>query len=319
MNKTKRQDLPAHSSSGSNASTSGQLWVVATPIGNLDDLSPRGKKALAEADFILCEDTRQGAKLLAGIGETYSMSRLERMDAHTPEAQLSRWVSRMAQGERLALITDAGTPAISDPGAALVKQALRAGIQVVPVPGPSAVPTLLSVCGFGETAFTFRGFFPRKDSDQRAELKRAAGSLGVQVNVWFESPQRIGSTLKSIASQYPEVELVAAKELTKVYEKIFQGSAVDTAESVDLELKREGSLGEWVFAIRFPAIQDGSVDSKLLPESEVLSKSLQCMFDAGVSASEAAKRVSQRFGAPKKTVYDLALKISGKKSDQKSD
>lgn len=317
MSKTKRQDLPASGLplNDNSGAAGGILSVVATPIGNLEDLSPRAKRTLMEAGLILCEDTRQAAKLFNAVGLGIPMARLERMDAHSDLHQMQRWMRRIAQGERIALITDAGTPAISDPGALLVQLALKAGAQVVPVPGPCAVPALISVSGFGETAFTFRGFFPRKKADQRLELKSAFDSDLSRVFVWFESPQRIGDALRLISSEYPQTEMIAAKELTKVYEHLFSGSAREVCAQVERELKTEGALGEWVFGVRFGPRPQPAESAQLLPESEVWVKSLQCLHDAGVSASEAAKQVSQHFGAPKKMVYDLALKIFGKKSD----
>src|SRR4051812_7937426 len=143
MKPSKRQELPAG------------LWVVATPIGNLGDLSPRAAQALGEADVILCEDTRRTGTLLAAAG-IESEARLRRMDAHASEREVARAVGDLRDGKRLALVTDAGTPSISDPGARLVQAAHEAGIQVTPIPGASAPAALLSAAGFTETSFVFR-------------------------------------------------------------------------------------------------------------------------------------------------------------------
>lgn len=292
----------------------GKLWVVATPIGNLEDFSPRGRATLEQAHTVLCEDTRQGAKLISALGVSKSMSRLERLDAHVTDGKLQAWSRRMLQGESFALITDAGTPAISDPGSRLVAIAREEGVEVIPVPGPSAVPTLLSVAGFEETAFTFRGFFPRKDADQRQELLAASRSELSRVYVWFESPQRIEGSLRTIAEVDPSVLIFAAKELTKLHEKSFRGAALEVSEAVSGEINREGPRGEWVFAVRFSPIEVEKVSGREVSEDSI--KALHCLIDAGVAASEAARQVSHHFGAHKKTIYDAALKISGKKSEQ---
>jgi 16S rRNA (cytidine1402-2'-O)-methyltransferase len=243
------------------------------------------------------------------------------LDAHSGERALRSWLERLKNGESFALITDAGTPAISDPGSALVKLAREEGLSVVPVPGPSAVPTLLSVAGFEETAFTFRGFFPRNSSDQKRELELAFGSSLSRVFVWFESPRRINDALLQLSEFCPEALVAAAKELTKLHEKVFWGTAFEVAGQVQAEISQEGERGEWVIAVRFPALEPqpgahASADSrkKTIPEDSI--KALHCLIDAGVSASEAARQVSHHFGAHKKTVYETALKISGKKSDQ---
>jgi 16S rRNA (cytidine1402-2'-O)-methyltransferase len=300
----------------------GKLWIVATPIGNLDDFSSRGKATLEQAQTILCEDTRQGAKLISALGIRQSMSHLERLDAHTGEHVLRSWVRRMEDGEAIALITDAGTPAISDPGSTLVRMARERGIEVSPVPGPSAVPALLSVAGFEETSFTFRGFFPRSTADQKRELEMVRASSVSRIFVWFESPRRVRDALMALAEQCEGAWVAAAKELTKLHEKVFWGMASDVAAQVSLEIESEGELGEWVFAVKFPALQSNESATANPTErgarvvSDAAIKALHCLIDSRVPASEAARQVSHHFGEHKKSVYEAALKISGKKNDE---
>lgn len=302
MHATKRQNLPALPG----------LWVVATPIGNLGDLTDRARAALREADVILCEDTRRTAQLIAALGmERVKGSRLERFDAHTGEQRTARLVERMKAGEIFALASDAGTPAISDPGAALVAMARQAGVSVTPIPGASSVMALLSVAGFEETAFVFRGFFPRKSRERERELELAAASKLARVFVWFESPMRVSEALAEIAERFPELNMIVAKELTKLHERHFSGNAADVAAQVKDEIQREGALGEWCFAAHFPP-PPGTREEQELKSSDWV-KALYCLINARVSASEAARQVSQYFGVGKKTVYELALEISGKK------
>jgi 16S rRNA (cytidine1402-2'-O)-methyltransferase len=288
MNELKRQDLPTG------------LWVVATPIGNLGDLSPRALSALAHADAVLCEDTRRTAQLLSALGLAGG-GRLRRLDAHAGEGAIAREVERLTEGASAALVTDAGTPGVSDPGSRLVAAARAAGVKVTAVPGPSAVTALLSVAGWEATEFSFRGFFPRKPRELEGE--------GVQI--WFESPLRIGETLAWLAERAPAAPAVAAKELTKVHEKVFAGSAREVAAEVASELEREGARGEWVLALELaPA-------SKTVVESSEWVKALHCLLDARVAAPEAAKRVSQHFGVERKRVYAAALELSGKIAPKK--
>ncbi len=243
MNDTKRQVLP------------NGLWVVATPIGNLEDVTPRIRMAIEEADLILCEDTRRTANLLAFFGSRADSGRLMRMDAYTSSQQIQKWVQALTHGKSFALVTDAGTPGISDPGAILVEAAHQAGVRVTPVPGPCSVVTLLSVSGFRENAFCFRGFFPRKENEKKQELQLAlqsAQSGGISVNVWLDSPKRIRKTLEIVAESFPKALLCVGKELTKVYERVFWGEAAEVFTQVTEVLKQQGELGEWCFAIAFP-------------------------------------------------------------------
>ena len=235
MTESKRQKIPSG------------LWVVATPIGNLLDLTPRALQALEEADALLCEDTRRGQQLLSAFG--IPSRELIRFDAHATDEQVHRLIARLQSGESLALVTDAGTPGMSDPGSALVAAAQRAGVTVTPVPGASAVPALLSVAGFADAAFVFRGFFPRKGGERKSELALARGSDVARTWVWFENPNRIAEALNAVAAELPDSRIVVGKELTKLHEKIFAGRTREVASEVLRELLQEGEKGEWVFAV----------------------------------------------------------------------
>jgi 16S rRNA (cytidine1402-2'-O)-methyltransferase len=296
MVETKRQDLPAG------------LWVVATPIGNLGDLSPRARAALETADALLCEDTRTTLALLGALGISRPPGALLRLDAHAEKKGLDAVVERLASGQSLALVADAGTPGISDPGARLVSRAREEGIRVVPVPGPSAVAALVSILGSIDPSFVFRGFFPRKDGERERELDLAARSGGLsRVFVWFESPHRIAESLRAAAGRLPGAHALAAKELTKLHERTAWGTVAEVADAVAAEIESEGPKGEWCFALLLP---DGAVASA---ESSDWVKALECLLDAGVSASEAAKQVSQHFGVAKNEAYDRSLELSRKK------
>lgn len=295
---TKRQDLPAG------------LWIVATPIGNLQDLSPRARQALEEAEAIFCEDTRRTASLLAALGIAGVKGRpVLRLDAHASERAISEAIARLETGQSCALVTDAGTPGISDPGSRLVSRAQRAGIRVTPVPGPSALMALLSVAGFEETAFTFRGFFPRKKGEIEKEIALATDSRLSRLHVWFESPNRIAATLELIAGHLPEdSRVVVAKELTKIHERIFAGNPGEARDQVSGELEREGELGEWCIAVLIP-------ESASHDEGKRLEwfKTLHCLIECAVSPSISAEKVSQYFGVSRNEAYRAAIKITSQK------
>ena len=303
MKVTKRQYLPAG------------LWVVATPIGNLEDLSPRAKQALEEADLIVCEDTRRTGALLSALGIPGSTVKLDRLDAHTEVQKIPLWMRRLEDGSSLALVTDAGTPAISDPGAALTAAAKQAGVRITPVPGPSAVVALLSVSGFLDASFTFRGFFPRKTKDQEKEIELASRSPLSSVYLWYESPLRIEDSLTQIAVQFPQVQTVVAKELTKIHERLFYGTADEVRLQVIKELETEGRVGEWSFSIQFPKTNPTLSEARDEDGNEAgWIKAIRCLLEFKVPVSETAAKVSQEFGIPKNKVYQASLEIKGKKS-----
>jgi len=294
---TKRQKFP-HFPPG--------LYVVATPIGNLADMSQRAREALEHAEVVLCEDTRHSRPLLAALG---LRKKTERLDAHAAPGRIREVVEMLKAGVTLALVTDAGTPGISDPAAALVKAASDEGVLIVPVPGPSAVTTLLSVSGMPSGAFAFMGFFPRKESDRRQVLKCAISSGQIKVYVWFESPERIAGALRCMAECAPSAMLVVAKELTKLHEKIFRGGAAAVCAEVEQEIATNGKRGEWCFAVNLTTEKSMTDAGK----SSDWVKTLHCLLETGVSTSDSVKKVCQHFGAAKRDVYDAALLISGKK------
>lgn len=281
----------------------GELFVVATPIGNLQDFSPRGIRVLREADSILCEDTRVTLGLLQAFGIEKS---LERADQHVTPAQLAKWVSRLVSGEKLAFVSDAGTPAVSDPGAELVRLAAEAGVVVTPVPGASALTTFLSASGFTSGSPLFRGFFPRKKGDQEAEWGRVSRLPFAAAVVWFESPERIEETVAFLAERAPEGIAVIGKELTKLHEKFYRGSLRDLVSHI-LSAREAGEIrGEWVIGLQLPEYDASASELN----SSDWAKALRSLLNSGISASRAAREISQAFGIHKKTVYSEAILLA---------
>lgn len=221
----------------------GTLYVVATPIGNLEDITLRALRVLQEVALIAAEDTRHTRKLLARYTiETPMLS----FHKHSPPARLRELLQRLEAGESIALVTDAGTPGISDPGAALVKAALESGIPVVPVPGPSAITAALSVSGFPAQRFRFEGFPPRKEG-ARTRFFEALQAEDAPI-VLFESPYRLLKTLQTAHTVLGNRPVTVCREMTKQFEQIFHGTLGEAVAHYQQHAPR----GEFVIIIGAP-------------------------------------------------------------------
>lgn len=270
----------------------GRLSVCATPIGNLGDVTLRVLDALRDADLIAAEDTRVTRRLLARYGiETP----LQAYHAHNLEHRTSPLVERMAQGDHVALVSDAGTPGVSDPGAHLVDACLEAGIAIEVLPGPSAILTALVASGLPTHAFYFGGFLPRKAGERRARLE-AVASLDATL-VFYESPRRAAATLAAIAETLPGREAAMARELTKVYEEVVRAPVETLAD----ELAARELKGEVVLVVGpAPRGQRAAVDP-----GAVLAR-LAELEQAGVSRSAAARQTASELGVSRNEVYRIA-------------
>ena len=218
----------------------GTLYVVATPIGNLEDLGPRALRTLREVDLIACEDTRRTRTLLARFGVATPVTSYFEHNKLQKGRQLLRL---LAEGKSIALVTDAGTPSVSDPGFLLVKEARAAGARVVPVPGPSAVIAALSAAGIPADRFVFEGFLPAK-AGRRLNRLKALRDLDMTV-VLYESPHRLLRTLEAIGQVFGAAEVVVARELTKQFEEIVAANAAELL----LHFKERGVRGEFTLVI----------------------------------------------------------------------
>lgn len=222
----------------------GELFVVATPIGNLEDITLRALRTLASADLIAAEDTRHTRKLLSRHGMTGK--RLESFHDHNKEARTPSLLQRLREGESVALVTDSGTPGISDPGYYLVKRAIEAGLSVVPIPGPSAMTAALSCSGLPTDRFTFEGFLPVK-AGRRLRRLEALGKESRTV-VLYESPHRIVKLLRELEEIIGDRQVVVIRELTKIHEKKIRGTPGEIAEALAAKKPR----GEFVVLIAPP-------------------------------------------------------------------
>lgn len=220
--------------------STGTLFIVATPIGNLEDLSQRALRILSEVDFVICEDTRVTQKLL----QRYDVQKkLVSFHQHSRIARLDKIIEGLRSGTSAALVTDAGTPGVSDPGNQVVAAAVTAGISIVPIPGPSAVTALLSVAGFAVDRYTFLGFLPHKKGRETLLNEIASSAYPVLL---FESPHRIAKTLEALAERLPEAKCVVGRELTKQFEEIIRGSVQEVCAVI---AKRPSQKGEFVLLV----------------------------------------------------------------------
>ena len=275
----------------------GALVVVGTPIGNLGDLSPRAVEALRTADVIACEDTRRTRALLTAAGIP-GAGRLIAVHDRNEAAQIRPLLDRLAAGQRVAVVTDAGMPGISDPGERLVAAAADAGFVVEVVPGPSAALAALVASGLPAARFCFEGFLPRKGG---ARARRLAELRSEQrTTVLFESPHRVAATIGDLAQAVGGERRVAiARELTKKFEEVWRGTL---AEAVDHVAEAE-PRGEYVLVV------GGAPEPEAATEADV-EAALRLRLAAGLATRDAVAEVAAELGVPKRQVYEMALRLA---------
>lgn len=275
------------------------LFVVATPIGNLGDLTTRAADTLRSCDRILAEDTRRTRQLLSYLGIVGV--KVERLDAHTSPRVVERTIERLLAGERLALVTDAGTPGVSDPGGAPIEAAIAAGVRVVPIPGASAVLAALVASGLaGDGRFRFVGFLPREGSRRREAVGLVCATP--EPVVLFEASNRTRDTLRDLSDATPRRSACVARELTKVHEEIVRGTCADLAAD-----EREWT-GEVVIVLgahepedRAALVDDASLDARI---DEALAR--------GEHARGIADRLAAWSGRARRDVYERVVTRKGR-------
>lgn len=272
----------------------GELVLVATPIGNLGDLSPRAVEELARADAIACEDTRRTGRLLQHAG--VRARRLLTVNDHTEAAAVADVLRRLEAGERVAVVTDAGTPGISDPGERLVRAAAGAGFDIVVVPGPSAAIAALVASGLPTGRFVFEGFLPRKGSARSERL--AALARETRTVVLYEAPHRIARTVADLAGTFgPDRRVAIARELTKLHEEVWRGTL---AAAVAWAAK--SPPGEMVIVV------EGAPEPAAASDESVRD-ALRAELASGASARDAAATVAAELGVPRRHAYALATEL----------
>lgn len=272
---------------------SGVLHVVATPIGNLSDITLRAIEVLKTCDRIAAEDTRQTKKLLSHLG--IAGKPVDALHAHSSERDVARLVEALGSGASVALVTDAGTPSVSDPGDALVKAAIAAGVRVVPIPGASAALAALVASGLAGGGFRFVGFLPREGTARHEAIARISATP--EPVILFESPERTNATLRELADAMPERAACVARELTKIHEELVRGPL--EALAADRETWRGEIalvLGGWAPESRELAVDDAAIDARIDRD-----------LAAGTHSKTIAERVAAWSGRPKRDIYERVV------------
>ncbi len=269
------------------------LYIVSTPIGNLGDISVRALFTLAAADMVVCEDTRHSRKLFSayGIGR-----KLETYHDFSGEKDRARILDALREGKSVAVISDAGTPLIADPGFKLVRAAVAEGYSVFPVPGPSALLSALVASGLPSDQFFFGGFLPQKETARRKALISIRDIPGTLI--LYETPSRIEATLTALGEILPDRAVTIARELTKVHETLARGTPVALLE----EVRRNAPKGELVILI-------GPGEPRTASEADIEEALREALKRESVK--EAVEKVATELGVGKKKVYNLALKLKG--------
>ncbi len=283
-----------------NGVATGRLVLVATPIGNLEDLSIRAARCLAEVDAIVAEDTRRARALLSHLGITGKP--VGRLDAHSSPRALARVVERLCAGEQLALLSDAGTPTVSDPGAALVREAVEAGVVVSPLPGPCAVTTALAASGMKADRFRFFGFLSRKGGARQAELEQLCASE--ETVVLFESPRRVTHTLAELAERMPTREAVVAREMSKLYEQFVRGTLSELSQQAAQDQT------SWRGEITLVLGPYSKVEGPALSQDE-LAQRMTALFAEGLRPRDVAKALARETGQPTRVMYQWIIEQRG--------
>ena len=273
----------------------GKLFVVSTPIGNLEDMTLRAVSILKDCDVIACEDTRNTKKLLARYGVETTLTSYHE---HNETEKSPKLLERLKDGKNVALVSDAGTPSVSDPGWRLVNLLIENNIEVVPVPGPSAVLSALVVSGLPTDSFIFLGFFPKvtgKKKELLKDVRRYPYTL-----VFYESARRLSRTLSLMLEILGDRNICVAREMTKLYEEMLRGSL---SEVISVLSERETLKGEVTVVV------EGSRDGRDEASADAAQRTLRLLREKGFSLSEAVSLVSGAFGVSKNRIYGVALEI----------
>lgn len=280
----------------------GKLIICPTPIGNLGDMPSRALEALRSADRIYAEDTRVTLKLLGALG--VEGKTVERLDENVIVERADGVVDRAAAGELIAYCSDAGMPGVSDPGMRLVRVARAAGVPVEVLPGPTAAATAYVASGTEATSFYFGGFFPRKDGQRRSLLE---GLIALDAAlIFYESPNRLVSSLETIADVLPLREVSVCRELTKLHEEVFRGPAPDVAKEF---ASRESVKGEIVIVIDPPSSAEDACAAADVREQAI--ERAEQLAAAGERAKTIARTLAAEFDIPRNEAYSLSLNVKG--------
>jgi 16S rRNA (cytidine1402-2'-O)-methyltransferase len=274
--------------------SSGTLYIVATPVGNLEDMTFRAVRTLKEVDLIAAEDTRHSRKLLNHYGIA---TRMTAYHDHNEQLKTDYLLGRLEDGQSIALITDAGTPCIADPGYRIVQAAVAAGVRVVPVPGASALAAAVSAAGLPSDRFVFEGFLPAKQGKRVSRLTELCAEN--RLLIFYEAPHRLAVTLADMSTVLGNRPAVVARELTKIHEEFRNGTLAELAGSY----REQQVKGEVVILVAPPAADE----NKPPLDAEPLLRSL--LADGAVSLKDAVVQAARQTGLPRSDLYTIALRI----------
>jgi 16S rRNA (cytidine1402-2'-O)-methyltransferase len=278
----------------------GTLFVVATPIGNLEDITTRALRVLREVAIIAAEDTRRTAQLLTRYGiQTPTTS----LHEHNESAKSPSLIARLMRGDAIALVSDAGTPTVSDPGQRLIQQAVESGIRIESIPGPSAVIAALAASGFSSDTFRFMGFPPVRTKDRTEWLEKLASVPGTAV--FFEAPHRIRRTLEEIQAKAGDRPIVLCRELTKAHEELVRGPISSALKALSID------KGEFTIVVDIGHSTDNGRPG--VPGAAILAEELGHIIETtGLSKRQSISELAKKYGLPTNAVYRLIE--SGKNS-----
>jgi 16S rRNA (cytidine1402-2'-O)-methyltransferase len=276
----------------------GRLAVISTPIGNLGDLSPRAREELAAAELIAAEDTRRTGQLLTTLGLSRPLLSLHE---HNEHERIDELLGKLRAGARIALVSDAGTPLLSDPGFELVRRVSQEGMTVIAVPGPSAITAALSIAGLPTERFSFEGFLPARLAERRARIAELAGE--VRTLVFFEAPHRIAESLEDLATGFGATRRAAvARELTKVFETVYRGSLAELAAHARMDANfTRGEITVVVEGAPLASADEG-------PRAQ-LDATLKILLEE-LAPSKAAALAARLIGAKRNEAYSRALELA---------
>ena len=292
----------------------GKLYLISTPIGNWDDITLRALRLLGEVSVVAAEDTRYARRLLTRHG---IRARLISCHAYNEERRAETILSHLGKGEDVGLITDSGTPGVSDPGSALVAAAAEAGFEVIPVPGPSAAIAAISISGLKGQGFRFVGFIPRSGAKRRRRIESLLDDDGLLV--FYESPRRIKALLADLLDVLGDRPAVLCRELTKRYEEILRASLSDLIQQLTAEVKGEvilvvGTAGR---RGRRTGARPGSPAADRAGDQECLGAA-DCLVKEGLKTREAVDRLVHEYALSRKKAYSLILKVKNKNKLQRN-
>jgi 16S rRNA (cytidine1402-2'-O)-methyltransferase len=277
------------------ATAAGALYIVASPIGNLGDITLRALEVLKSVDVVAAEDTRKSGRLLAH----YDISKkLLSCHEHNEKERARDLAARLSRGQSVALLTDAGTPSVSDPGYRVLEAAIAEGVRIVPIPGPSAVTAALSAAGLASDAFCFAGFLPQKGARRRARLEQLAERSATLI--FYEAPGRVVSLLEEIVDVMGPRRVVVAREMTKRYEEFLRGEAAEVAETLR---RRDAVKGEMTILV------SGEKTATMVDEADLYEAVEAGLQSGDLPPARLSRELAARFGIPKNRVYAIVLEL----------